>query len=411
MRLRSVVIPCLLTMLVAVAAHRTRAAQSASPSAAPAQSTPATAAQMPAPASPQQGRRSTAEELAAYEAAKAERRARGAVLYAKYCTECHGTRGEGHIADNANSLRSRSFLATVSPLFLDSVIRYGRPGTAMAAYHESLGGPLPDADIKPLVDFIQTLDTVKHVNPGKPGQGDPQRGKRIYRARCEQCHGPQGKGPLAPSLNDPLFLMEASQPFLRYAITEGRDGTTMPSFRDVLTAQEIEDVTAHIVSWSRRWIKPGTVRLKPTSLAQAVLSPNGPPPEFGALREDLYITPVALKNAVDRGSRLVLLDARPPSAWAVRHIPGAVPLPYFEAEAKAALLPNDGTWIVAYCECPTSLAKRVITTLRAKGFTRTAVLDEGLAGWVGRRFPLTSGIVDEPDPKPTPPTAQASSVR
>lgn len=378
MALRVVVVLGLLIVHFGTAAHRVRAAQ--------------TTPQPPASAP----RKLTPEEIAVIKAEQQARRERGAALYAKYCTECHGVNGEGHIADNANSLRSRSFLATVTSLLLDNTVRYGRPGTAMAAYHESLGGPLTEADMGPLVSYLQSIAEVKRVGAGKPGNGDAERGKHVYRKRCESCHGPQGKGPTAPSLNDPLFLALASQPFLRYAVTEGREGTAMPAFRDVLSAQEIEDVATYIQSWSRRWIRPGSVRLKTTSLSEAVVNPNGPSANLGSLKDDLYVTVNALKSALDRGARVILLDARTPSAWAVRHIPGAVPLPYFEAEEKASQLPNDDTWIVAYCECPTALSKRVVNTLRAKGFKNTAVLDEGLSGWVYRRFPLASGVVEQP---------------
>jgi cbb3-type cytochrome c oxidase subunit III len=378
----------LLSLCVAAAVNHTRAERSGTHGAEKTLQAPSTPATQAAP------RQRTPEEIAAREKERSERRARGAELYAKYCTECHGRNGEGHLADNANSLRSRSFLATVSNAFIDNAVRYGRPGTAMAAYHESLGGPLTEADMGPLAFYIMTIADVKRADPGKPGAGDAERGKRIYRARCESCHGPTGKGPTAPSLHDPLFLLTASQPFLRYAVTEGRDGTAMPAFRDSLNAQEIEDVTAHVTSWSRRWIQPGAVRLKSTSLTDAVLNPNGQQATLGPLKDDLFVGAVELKKALDRGSRIVLLDTRAPSAWAVRHIPGAVPLPYFDAEQKASELPNDGTWIVAYCECPIALSKRVITTLRTKGFKNTAVLEEGLAGWVYRRFPLASGIVE-----------------
>lgn len=380
MALRVVVILALLVVHCGTAAHRVAAHRVG-------------ASQPPATAAPRQR---TPEEAAAIRAQLLARRARGGELYAKYCTQCHGVNGEGHIADHANSLRSRSFLATVPSHLLDNVVRYGRPGTAMAAYHESLGGPLTEADMGPLVSYLMTIADVKRVNAGEPGTGDPERGKRIYRARCESCHGVNGKGPTAPSLNDPLFLLLATRPFLRYAVTEGRDGTAMPSFRDVLSAQEIEDVTAHIESWSRRWIQPGAVRLKATDLSDAVVNPNGPSADLGPLKDDLYVTVNALKGALDRGSRIILLDARAPSAWAVRHIPGAVPLPYFDVEKKASQLPSDGTWMVAYCECPTALAKHVVDALRTKGFNNTAVLDEGLSGWVYRRFPLASGVVEQP---------------
>ena len=67
---------------------------------------------------------------------------KGKQLYATYCATCHGVSGNGYVADNAPSLRTETFLATASDVFLQAAIARGRPGTAMAAYGRALGGPL-----------------------------------------------------------------------------------------------------------------------------------------------------------------------------------------------------------------------------------------------------------------------------
>jgi cytochrome c oxidase cbb3-type subunit III len=328
-------------------------------------------------------------------ARRAAIRTQGAATYAKYCVACHGANGEGHVTENANSLRSPSFLSTVPTIFLDQAVRYGRPGTAMAAYHVSFGGPLTDAEMAPLVYYLRSMVEVPRIKVSEKVDGDVGHGKRVYEARCESCHGQRGKGLKAPSLNDPLFLLWATPGFIRHAISEGREGTAMVPFRQVLTAQEIDDVTVYIRSWAKAWVRPHPVLLKTTSISEAVLHPNGPPPQFPALREGYYLPIAALKRAMDSRARFILLDTRSPSRWAVQHVPGAVPLPYYDVDAKASSLPNDGTWIVAYCECPTHVSQLVVDNLRKKGFKNTAVLDEGLAGWIARRFPLDSGLLPE----------------
>jgi cytochrome c oxidase cbb3-type subunit III len=328
------------------------------------------------------------QEAAATPAAKAPN---GRQLYAKYCATCHGANGEGHITEHANALRSRSFLSTVTPYFLDHAIRFGRANTAMAGYSQSVGGPLTDPEIQAIVKHVQQFANLRLT--GKV-EGDATRGADVYKDYCARCHGPTGAGGSAPSLNDSLFLYTADARFLRYAIMEGRDDTAMPAFRHVLTPEQINDVTAHIRSWGSPWIEPAPVRLKLTSLDTAVLHPNGQQPAFGQLREGRYISPQVLKEALDRGTRLILLDVRATSAWARGHIQGAVPFAYHDVEQKAAELPNDDTWIVAYCACPTHLSDATVDTLRKKGFKNTAVLDGGLAAWVAKGYPLASGIVD-----------------
>ena len=54
-------------------------------------------------------------------------------------------------------------------------------------------------------------------------------------------------------------------------------------------------------------------------------------------------------------------------------------------------LPADGTWIVVYCECPRAAAESVTRKLRAAGFANTAVLWEGINGWVALGYPVFSG--------------------
>jgi mono/diheme cytochrome c family protein len=65
-------------------------------------------------------------------------------MYAKYCALCHGKDREGHAADHAPSLRSKSLMETTQQPrsaynFLHHTISYGRAGTAMAAYAKDQG--------------------------------------------------------------------------------------------------------------------------------------------------------------------------------------------------------------------------------------------------------------------------------
>jgi cytochrome c oxidase cbb3-type subunit 3 len=308
---------------------------------------------------------------------------------------CHGANREGHLTEHANSLRTASFLRTVSPLLLDNAIRYGRSGTAMAAYYQALGGPLGDRDVIALREYILSFRPASStpVEPEKPHAGDASRGARIYATRCQQCHGGDGKGVTAPSLNDRLFLAVATPAFLRAAIIEGRDGTGMLPFRDTLTQTEIDDVTMFVKGWGKAWIEPDPVRVQPTDLKEAVLNPTSPAPVFGQLRDNRYLAVDALKHALDANSRLIVLDVRATSSWGTGHIPGALSLPYYDLKEKMSELPRDGTWIIAYCTCPVHLADLTVDALRAVDFEHTATLDEGLAGWMARGYPIQSGIV------------------
>ncbi|MEM7284070.1 MAG: rhodanese-like domain-containing protein, partial [Pseudomonadota bacterium] len=56
-------------------------------------------------------------------------------------------------------------------------------------------------------------------------------------------------------------------------------------------------------------------------------------------------------------------------------------------------LPNDDTWIVAYCECPRAAAESAVRRLRQLGYKNTAVLYEGYAGWSALGYPIAAGNV------------------
>jgi rhodanese-related sulfurtransferase len=94
-----------------------------------------------------------------------------------------------------------------------------------------------------------------------------------------------------------------------------------------------------------------------------------------------------------------VVDARPPSEWHETHISGSVSLPYYDIEWRSAELPRDGTWLIAYCTCPTHLAAYVVNYLRSHGFPNSGVLDGGLHAWVGHGYPISSPA-SEPRARP-----------
>ena len=96
---------------------------------------------------------------------------------------------------------------------------------------------------------------------------------------------------------------------------------------------------------------------------------------------------------------MILLDTRVTSMWQMAHIEGAVPVPYYaNREEAVASLPRDGTWIVAYCECPRAAADSVVKWLREEGkFENTAVLYEGIQGWVSLGHPVVAGDASKPE--------------
>lgn len=318
--------------------------------------------------------------------------ARGAAMYEQYCALCHGEHREGYRADHAPSLRSESLLSTAFPEMLFNTIGWGRANTAMDGYSQEMGGPLSDDDILLLTAWLRRVAGVEPIDlPDTPIRGDTALGARIYLERCADCHGETGQGVTAPSLGDQALLAFASDHYLRYAIMKGRDGTPMKAFADELSDTEVDAVVSYLRSQSRGWSPNPPDLVEPPTPEQYVMNPDGEEPEFN-LRAGRYVPAAEVVTALEQKKRFILLDTRPASAWQRSHIPGAVPMPYYRDKSRAGEnLPNDGTWIVAYCACPHAASDRVIDRLVELGYRNLAVIDEGILRWTALGLPVTAG--------------------
>jgi cbb3-type cytochrome c oxidase subunit III len=315
-------------------------------------------------------------------------------MYLKYCALCHGENREGYAADFAPSMRTHSLMATTKTNnFLRYTIQYGREGTAMAGYYDQLGGPLELIEIELLLQWLYESSGVEEPIElsREPVIGDLELGAEIYAKNCATCHGEKGEGITAPALGNPMLLATATDEFLRYAIKEGRDSTLMPAFKDSLSDVELDAVTAFLRSRASGWEAPKGDSITIPSPEDYVLNPNNEGPSFN-LRDGRYLPAEQLNKALQDSMRIILLDARSKVAWRQTHIPGAIPVPYYEEpEAFIEHIPNDDTWIVAYCACPHAASERVISTLKRYGYKNTAILDEGILVWAQMGFPVRHG--------------------
>lgn len=322
-------------------------------------------------------------------------------LYKKYCALCHGKDRQGYAADNAPSLRSHALLATTmepraSYNFLVHTVKYGRSGTAMGPYAKNQGGPLDGADIELLLRWLREAAVVKKpiVLDLEPVIGNPDLGKTLYVKHCATCHGKKGEGVSAPALANPMLLATASDAFLHYTITNGREGTPMPAFKDSLSKNEINAVTAYLRSRASGWNAPAPVTVTEPKPEDYVLNPKNKSPKF-TLRENLYVSAKQLLKAMKDSTKMVILDARSTAGWQQSHIPGAVSVPYYKEPDKFIKdIPNDNTMIVVYCACPHAASTGVVNTMKRNGYKNTAILDEGILVWAQLGYPIQYGKVE-----------------
>ena len=217
----------------------------------------------------------------------------GEKLFLGQCGRCHGPKGEGGLGAILAQPRLRRAPDDES---LFRVIRDGIRGTEMPG-----GSTLSTREVWQLAAFVRSLGRV----PIETVAGNPQRGKEVYQAKgkCGQCHIANGQGiSVGPELSDvgarrsatyiraALVDPGANVPdrFVQLRITtkDGRritgvriaedtftiqlvdlsgrtyslfkqeltdikkdfDKSPMPSYRDVLTASELEDLVAYLVS-------------------------------------------------------------------------------------------------------------------------------------------------------------------
>ncbi len=316
----------------------------------------------------------------------------GAAIYARYCALCHGADRQGYAADDAPSLRSSQLMGAAPGSYLWTAISYGRPDTPMAAFQDTLGGPLSHDAQHALMDWLIKESGVKRKPvKDKPVVGDPVKGQKVYKKHCAECHGSRGEGGSGTALANPVFLATATDAFIRHTVENGRDGTPMLAFGERLSKTQINDVVSFLRSRATGWEESTPTLVPPPDPSNAILNPTAAPAQLEE-RDNRFVSAKSVAKAMERGERMVLLDARPMSDWQRSHLPGALPMPFYDGiEDLVPHLPKDGTPIIAYCACPHAASGRVVDALKKAGFSSARILDEGVLIWAGLGYPIAIG--------------------
>jgi rhodanese-related sulfurtransferase len=93
-----------------------------------------------------------------------------------------------------------------------------------------------------------------------------------------------------------------------------------------------------------------------------------------------------VKQLMDAGEKLVLLDMRPAKEYQQSRLPGARSLPLPELANRFGEVPKSGR-VVLYCDCkPADIADRAVF-LEYRGYRNIFIMPEGFQGWVKRGYP------------------------
>lgn len=99
------------------------------------------------------------------------------------------------------------------------------------------------------------------------------------------------------------------------------------------------------------------------------------------------VTPLELKELIDSGKPLALIDVREPVEWDINHIEGAelIPKPTFESGDALAKLPVDRTSVL-YCKTGIRSAE-VLAIVKKAGFSDAVHLQGGIVAWAKQLEP------------------------
>jgi putative heme-binding domain-containing protein len=219
----------------------------------------------------------------------------GATIYAAQCTQCHGPTGD---QVSGVDLRSGRFRSAASDDDLRRIVTQGIPGTSMP------GRRLDPPEITGIIAYVRNM---RDFNAGAVTLGDRARGRaKFEEAKCLTCHEVNGvgshlgpdlteigrsrpAGAMQQSLVDPSSRMMPINRPVRIVTNDGKTITgrrlnedtftvqliddqerllslsksdvreytilktsTMPSYKDKMSAQEMSDLLAYLVSLKGR---------------------------------------------------------------------------------------------------------------------------------------------------------------
>lgn len=101
-------------------------------------------------------------------------------------------------------------------------------------------------------------------DPGNPLAGDAAaaaEGKSLYeKTGCVACHGNNARGAVGPDLTDNEWLRAPSDEMIFNTIRNGRSGTLMSPFKDMLDDRQIWQLVTYLRDENRKRKEAGELR-------------------------------------------------------------------------------------------------------------------------------------------------------
>jgi rhodanese-related sulfurtransferase len=118
-----------------------------------------------------------------------------------------------------------------------------------------------------------------------------------------------------------------------------------------------------------------------------LLGPAAAGADHGVFAPVLTVDAESLKRLLDDGVPVVPVDLRPVEAYRKSRLPRARSVPLTELRQRVADIPTTGV-LVLYCACPPAEINGAYHFLQRQGYRSVFVLEDGLADWAARGYPL-----------------------
>lgn len=118
-----------------------------------------------------------------------------------------------------------------------------------------------------------------------------------------------------------------------------------------------------------------------------------------AAAQDAPMSAAELRAALNTAHDVIVLDVRTREEFAKGHIPSAVNIPHDEVYSRALdELPQSKMIVVSTFDCggENDPGKIISEDLKLMGFSRSRLLEKGIAGWQQAGFEIHSGDRAEP---------------
>ena len=162
----------------------------------------------------------------------------GEVLFAQFCSGCHGLNGETSVGDE---FILRQEVNSQDDATIARGIRDG--GQGMPSFHALL----ITEEINDLLALMRSWQAGPNPTPTPIALS----GEEVFARVCARCHGLNGEGGIGPPLNSKEFLSANDDQSIRQWVARGTLGTSMLSWGDLglLIPDQIDELVAFIRSW------------------------------------------------------------------------------------------------------------------------------------------------------------------